>query len=160
MLLLRPAAIKTSGHLMPPPMPASSAPLHCGREDGVMGSLEARGVAQGDWTSFWQAVIVDLFRGGTARGHSSCAAAPLKAGIDAVRARGDFQRRCGTSIGTIDRRVAWPLTLDGEPGNEPQWRLCARAGFHRIPVTRLYLAVISLRPAQIVQRLRHSVGLA
>jgi flavin reductase (DIM6/NTAB) family NADH-FMN oxidoreductase RutF len=29
----------------------------------------------------------------------------------------------GTSIGTIDRQVAWPLTLDGEPGNEPQWRL-------------------------------------
>jgi hypothetical protein len=37
--------------------------------------------------------------------------------------RGDFQRRYGASIGTIDRRVAWPLTLDGEPGNEPQWRL-------------------------------------
>ena len=29
----------------------------------------------------------------------------------------------GTSIGTIDRQLAWPLTLDGEPGNEPQWRL-------------------------------------
>jgi hypothetical protein len=26
-----------------------------------MGSLEAWGVAEGDWTSFWQAVIVDLF---------------------------------------------------------------------------------------------------
>ena len=51
-----------------------------------MGSLEARGVAEGDWTTFWQAVIVDLFSGGTARGHSSCAAAPLKAGIDAVGA--------------------------------------------------------------------------
>ena len=37
--------------------------------------------------------------------------------------RGDFQRRYGTSIGTLDRQVAWPLTLDGEPGNEPQWRL-------------------------------------
>ena len=34
-----------------------------------------------------------------------------------------FQRRYGTSIGTIDRQVAWPLTLDGEPGNEPQRRL-------------------------------------
>ena len=34
-----------------------------------------------------------------------------------------FQRRYGPSIGTIDRQVAWPLTLDGEPGNEPQWRL-------------------------------------
>jgi hypothetical protein len=35
----------------------------------------------------------------------------------------DFQGRHGTSIGTIDRQIAWPLTLDGEPGNEPQWRL-------------------------------------
>ena len=33
--------------------------------------------------------------------------------------RGDY----GPSIGTIDRQGAWPLTLDGEPGNEPQWRL-------------------------------------
>jgi hypothetical protein len=49
--------------------------------------------------------------------------ASLKAGIDAPGARGDFERYYGTSIGTIDRQVAWPLTLDGEPGNEPQWRL-------------------------------------
>ena len=34
---------------------------------------------------------------------SSCRAASLEAGIDAVRARGDFQRRYGTSIGKIDR---------------------------------------------------------
>jgi hypothetical protein len=88
-----------------------------------MGSLEARGVTQGDRPSFWQAVIVDLFPGGTAWWDSSCGAASLQAGIDTVRARGDFQRRYGTSIGTIDRQVAWPLTLDGEPGNEPQWRL-------------------------------------
>ena len=88
-----------------------------------MGSLEAWGVAEGDWTSFWQAVVVDLFFGGSARGHSSCAAAALKAGIDAVGARGDFPRYYGPSIGTIDRQAAWPLTLDGEPGNEPQWRL-------------------------------------
>jgi hypothetical protein len=27
-------------------------PLLCGRENGVMGSLEARRVAEGDWTSF------------------------------------------------------------------------------------------------------------
>src|SRR4051812_35117555 len=33
------------------------------------------------------------------------------------------QRRYGTSIGTIHREVAWPLALDGKPGNEPQWRL-------------------------------------
>ena len=23
----------------------------------------------------------------------------------------------------VDRQTAWPLTLDGEPGNESQWRL-------------------------------------
>jgi hypothetical protein len=49
--------------------------------------------------------------------------ASLQAGIDAVGTRGDFQRRYGTSIDTIDRQGTWPLTLDGEPGNEPQWRL-------------------------------------
>ena len=47
----------------------------------------------------------------------------VQAGIDARGTRGDLQRRYGTSIGTIDRQVAWPLTLDGLPGNEPQWRL-------------------------------------
>jgi hypothetical protein len=36
-----------------------------------MGPLEARGVAEGDRTSFWQAVIVDLFFGGTAWWDSS-----------------------------------------------------------------------------------------
>src|SRR5258706_4603134 len=88
-----------------------------------MGSLEARRVAEGDRTSFWQAVIVDLFFGGSAWWDSSCPAASLQAGLDARGTRGDFQRRYGPSIGPIDRQVAWPLTLDGEPGNEPQWRL-------------------------------------
>jgi hypothetical protein len=35
----------------------------------------------------------------------------------------DFQRRYSTSIGPVYRQTAWPLALDGEPGNEPQWRL-------------------------------------
>src|SRR5664279_2264188 len=100
-----------------------SSRVHCGREDGVMGSLEARRVAEGDRTSVWQAVVVDLFPGGTAWWDSSCAAAPLKAGIDAVGARGDFQGYYSTSIGTFDRQVAGPLALDSEPGNVPQWRL-------------------------------------
>ena len=30
-----------------------SSRFHCGRENGVVGSLEARRVAEGDWTSFW-----------------------------------------------------------------------------------------------------------
>src|SRR6202043_2938260 len=88
-----------------------------------MGSLEARRVAEGDRTGFWQAVIVDLFFGGSAWWDSSCPAASLQAGIDACGTRGDFQRRYGPSIGTIDRQVAWPLSLDAEPGNESQWRL-------------------------------------
>ena len=73
--------------------------------------------------AFWQAVLVDLFSGGSARWDSSCAAASLQVGIDACGTRGDFERRHGTSIGTIDRKTTWPLALDGEPGNEPQWRL-------------------------------------
>jgi len=88
-----------------------------------MGSLEAWRVAEGDRTSFWQTVVVDLFFGGSAWWDSTCPAASLQAGIDACGTRGDFQRRYGTSIGKIDRQVAGPLTLDGEPGNEPQWRL-------------------------------------
>src|SRR6202022_3790278 len=100
-----------------------SSRFYCGREDGVMGSLEAWGVAEGDWTSFWQAVIVDLFSGGSAWWDSSCAAASLQVGIDACGTRGDFQRCYGTSISPVDRQTAWPLTLDGEPGNESQWRL-------------------------------------
>jgi hypothetical protein len=43
-----------------------SQTVYCGRENGVMVLLEARGVAEGDRTSIWQAVIVDLFSGGTA----------------------------------------------------------------------------------------------
>jgi hypothetical protein len=30
---------------------------------------------------------------------------------------------CGKSIGKIDGWVAGPLALDGEPGNQPEWRL-------------------------------------
>src|SRR5258708_4158837 len=67
-----------------------------------MGSLEARRVAEGDRTSFWQAVIVDLFFGGSAWWNSSCPAASLQAGIDARGTRGDLQRRYGTSIGALD----------------------------------------------------------
>lgn len=46
-----------------------------------------------------------------------------KVGIDACGTRGDFQRRHDTSIGPVYRQTAWSLALDGEPGNEPQWRL-------------------------------------
>src|ERR1700740_920948 len=50
--------------------------------------------------------------GGPAWWDSACPAVSLQAGIDARGTRGDFQRRCGTLIGTIDRLVAWHLVLD------------------------------------------------
>src|SRR3954451_8191049 len=81
-----------------------------------MGSLEARGVAEGDRTGFWQAVLLDLFSGGSTWWNSSRGASSLQAGIVACGTRGDFQRRYGTSIGTIHREVAWLLALDGKPG--------------------------------------------
>ena len=74
-------------------------------------SLKAIGRAFGKPSSFF---------GGAAWWDSSCPATSLQAGIDARGTRGDFPRRYGTPIGAIDRQVAWPLTLDGEPGNEPQ----------------------------------------
>jgi hypothetical protein len=60
--------------------------FHCGREDGVVGSLAAGGVAQSDWAGVWQAVIFHLLPSGTARGDSSCATASLAIGIDALGA--------------------------------------------------------------------------
>jgi hypothetical protein len=92
-----------------------SSRFYCGREDGVMGSLAARGVSERDWTSIWQAVIVYSFPSIAARWDSSCATASLAVVIDAFGARGDIERPCGTSIGTIDGEVAGPLGLDGEP---------------------------------------------
>src|ERR1700737_4343536 len=85
-----------------------SSRFHCGRENGVVGSLATGGVAESDWAS---SVIVYLFPSGTARWDSSCGTAPLEAGIDARGARGDFQRHYGASIDAIDGEVAGPLAL-------------------------------------------------
>ena len=49
------------------------------------------GVAEGDWTGFWQAVIVDLFSGCPAWWDSSCRSASFQTGIEARGTRGDFQ---------------------------------------------------------------------
>jgi len=92
-----------------------SSGFYCGREDGVMGSLAARRVFERDWTSVWQAVIVYSSPSIPPRWDSSCATASLAVVIDAFGARGDIERPCGTSIGTIDGEVAGPLGLDGEP---------------------------------------------
>src|ERR1700730_16355837 len=100
-----------------------SSRFHGGRENGVMGPLAAWRVFEGDWASVWSAIIVYSFPGGPVRGHASCATASVEAGIDARRARGDFQRHYSASIGTIDGQVAGPFTVDGEPRNQPDWRL-------------------------------------
>ena len=88
-----------------------------------MGALAAWGVAEGDWASVWQAVIVDLFSGGAAWGDSSCAEAAFPAGVDAFGARGDFARHCGGPIDALDSQVAGPRAVDGKPGDQAQWRL-------------------------------------
>src|ERR1700687_647097 len=100
-----------------------SSRVYNGREDGVMGPLAARGVAQGDRASLWQAFIVDLFPGVAIRWNSSSSSASLASGGDALGPRGDIERHCGTSIGPLDGWVAGPLALDGKPGNQPEWRL-------------------------------------
>ena len=87
--------------------------------DGVNGDRWKReGVAEGDRTSFWQAVIVDLFSGGSAWWDSSCGAASLQAGIDACGTRGDFRgvtahqsarsiaRLLGRSPSTVSREMS------------------------------------------------------
>src|SRR5450631_2543375 len=92
-----------------------SSRVYGGREDGVMGSLAARGVAQGNWPGFWQAVLIDLQPGSPARRDSSGFPASLAVGTDALGTRGDIQGPCGASINTIDGTVAGPFALDGEP---------------------------------------------
>src|SRR6476620_2510478 len=90
-----------------------SSRVYGGREDGVMGSLAARGVAQSDRASIWEAFIVDLFPGVAIRWDSSSSSASLAIGADAFGTRGDIERHCGPSIGPLDGWVAGPLTLDG-----------------------------------------------
>src|SRR5258707_15609944 len=88
-----------------------------------------RGFTAAEKTELWdrwkRGESLDLFSGGSAWWDWSCGAASLQAGIDACGTRGDFQRCYGTSIGPVDRQTAWPLTLDGEPGKQSQWGLCA-----------------------------------
>ena len=73
--------------------------------------------------AFGKPVIVDLFPSVTARWDSSSSSASLAVGSDALGTRGDIERHCDTSIGKIAGWVAGPLALDGEPGNQPEWRL-------------------------------------
>src|SRR5229473_3327814 len=93
------------------------------RENRALGSLAAGRVAESDWASVWEAIIVNLFSAGPTRGNSSPATAPLKAGIDPRRARGNIQSYSARSIGAIDSQVAGPLALVGEQGNQPRTQL-------------------------------------
>src|SRR4029077_6786482 len=92
-----------------------SSRVYGGREDGIMGSLAARGVAQSDRAGVWEAFIVDLFPGVAIRWDPSSSPPSLTTGADAQGTRGDIERHCGPSVGPLDGRVAGPLTLDGEP---------------------------------------------
>src|ERR1700722_1192811 len=104
-----------------------SSRVYGGGEDGVMGSLAARGVTQSDRTGVWETFIVDLFPAVAVRWNSSSASASLPIGADTLGTRGDIERHCGPSIGALDGRAPGPLALDGEPGNQQEWRLCWRA---------------------------------
>src|SRR5258706_2446720 len=89
-----------------------SSRVYNGREDGVMGSLAARGVAQGDRAGVWQAVIVDLFPGVTARWDSSSSSASLAVGSDALGTRG---ATATTSTAAIPRRSPPPAVGSVKP---------------------------------------------
>src|SRR4029077_17324096 len=108
------------------------------RENRALGSLAAGRVAESDWASVWEAIIVNLFSAGPTRGNSSPATAPPKAGIDTCRARGNIQSYSARSIGAIDIQVAGPLALVGEqgdhydryraaPADEQAWKRARRA---------------------------------
>src|SRR5476651_779703 len=102
-----------------------SSRVYNGREDGVMGSLAARRVAQGDWASVWQAVVVHLFPDLTARWNSSNPSASLAAGADALGTRRDIERHCvrrsarsmagllGRSPSTVSREISQNGGYDG-----------------------------------------------
>ena len=88
-----------------------------GTEDRVMGSLAAWGIADGDWASVWEAVLVDLLPGVAAWRNPAGGAPPLAAGSDAVRTRGDIARHCGAALDPVDVQVAGPRTVDDKPGD-------------------------------------------
>src|ERR1700730_17233317 len=94
-----------------------SSRFYNGREDGVMGSLATRGVFEGDRASVWEAVIVDLFPGGPARGirpaarHRSRLALALSErgeisrGITAHQSPRSIAKMLGRSPSTVSREI-------------------------------------------------------
>ena len=82
-------------------------------EKSELGSLAAGRLLKAIGAMFWQAIIVYLLPSGSARWDSPFTPALLTIGADARRTRGNIQRHCGASIGTIDGPIAGPLGLDG-----------------------------------------------
>jgi hypothetical protein len=96
-----------------------SSRVYGDREDGVMGSLAARGIAEGDWPGVWQAVVVNIFPVGTARVDSSSATAALAIGVDACGTRGDIQRYCAPRRDDCDQA---PFLLSRATAYTTPWR--------------------------------------
>ena len=75
--------------------------FHGGGEIGDVGSLAAGRVSEGGWPCVWHALVVDLRPSIAAWRDPSGAASSIEVGIDAVGARDDIERDCGTTIGTV-----------------------------------------------------------
>jgi hypothetical protein len=80
-----------------------------------VGSLAARGVAEGDRAGVWQAVIVDLLLGVAAWRDPSPGASSFATGLDAVGTRGDIAQPYGAALDPVDSQIAGPFTVDDKP---------------------------------------------
>ena len=94
--------------------------LHCGRENGALGSLATRRVAEAIGRAFGKPSfdLLPVARTGAFVLHRGSLGLALSGG-----ARGNLQSYCRGSIDTINRQGARPLALDGEQGDLPEWRL-------------------------------------
>ena len=64
--------------------PRETPRIHFGREGGAVGSLATRRVFEGDWSSVWQAFVIDLCPYIATRRNPSGVAASFSVGVDAV----------------------------------------------------------------------------
>jgi hypothetical protein len=109
----------------------SSSRFKLRSEGGVVGSLAARRIAEGDWACVWQAVIVDLLPRIAAWRDPAGRASALASGVDAVGTRGDIARDRGAALDPFDGPEAGACSVDGEPGDPAQWWPCALPGIAR-----------------------------
>src|SRR5437870_11756065 len=92
------------------------------RENRALGSLAAGRVAESDWASVWEAIIVNLFSAGPPRRNPPPATARRKPGIDPARPRGKSQSHSARPTAAIVSQLLGPLALLADRGNQPQWR--------------------------------------